>query len=186
LSQHIDLQVLTPLVVGLAVSALVRSRLRREGSVAHSDAANQDDVQVYRGPQGLLGLILFFAIAIPVGLFLLPDSAVQDARPLFNIFAVVAGGLLLWSWVYLKCFKIVLTDGTLTYGAFRPRTIDLNCVTRIRYHRVGNGISLKLFAGKKRVGIFEGSVEHFDAFAKSVRRRIPGDAIAETVGQATF
>lgn len=76
-----------------------------------------------------------------------------------------------------------MADG---YGAFRPRTINLNNVTRIHYYWVNNGISLKLFAGKKRVAIFEGNVEHFDAFAKAVRRRIPKDAVAEAVGQASF
>jgi hypothetical protein len=147
---------------------------------------NQEDVQVYRSPQNLLGVILFFVIAMPIGVFLLPDSVVTDGRPLFNIFGGAAGGLLLYAWVYLKLFKITLASHALSYGAFFPRTINLNSVTRIRYHWVNNGISLKLFAGKKRVGIFEGNVEHFDNFAKAVRNRIPEDATAEAVGRASF
>lgn len=131
-------------------------------------------------------MILLFAVAVPVGAFLLPDSVVLDARALFNVSGVAAGALLLWSWLYLRRYKVTLAAHTLTFGAFWPRTINLNDVTRIHYHWVGNGISLKLFAGKKRLAIFEGNIEHFDAFAKAVRRRIPNEAIAETVGEASF
>lgn len=184
MSQHTNLQVLTPLVVAVAVASL-RAWSARNRSSPPSVAA-PGDAQIYRGPQGLLGVILFFAVAMPVGAFLLPDSVVLDARTLFNVSGIAAGALCFWSWLYLKRYKITLIDNALTYGAFRPRTIDLNHVTRIHYHWVNNGISLKLFSGKKRVAIFEGNVEHFDAFAKAVRRRIPADAVAEAVGQASF
>ena len=181
---HFNLQVLTPLVVGVVVAALRTWSLSK--AAARPPVVIQGEAEIYRGPQGLLGVILFFAVAMPVGAFLLPDSVVLDVRGLFNFAGVAAGALLFFSWLYLRRYKITLVAHALTYGAFRSRTIDLNRVTRIRYHWVNNGISLKLFAGKKRIGIFEGNVEHFDAFAKSVRQRIPKDAIAETVGQATF
>ena len=186
MSLQVSLQVLTPLIAGWAVSVLVRSRLSRENSAMSIEPINQGDMRVYRSPQNLLGVILFFAVAMPIGVFLLPDSVATDVRPLFNIFGVAAGGLLLYAWVYLKLFKITLAGHTLSYGAFFSRTINLNSVTRIRYHWVNNGISLKLFAGKERVGIFEGNVEHFDNFAKAVRNRVPGDAVAEAVGRASF
>jgi hypothetical protein len=178
--------VLALLVAGLAVSALVRSRRRTKTSSSGTDALNQNSAKVYRSPQNFLGVILFFAIAVPVGVFFLPDSVVMDVRTLFNLSVLGAGALLFYCCVYLKCFKIILVDHSLTYGAFLPRTIDLNAITRIRYHWVNNGISLKLFSGKQRVGIFEGNVENFDDFAKAVRHRIPKDALAEAVGKASF
>lgn len=184
MSQHINLQVLTPFVVALAAASL-RAWSARNGASPPPVAA-AGEVEIYRGPQGLLGVILFFAVAIPVGAFLLPDSVVLDARSLFNVSGIAAGALCFWSWLYLGRYKITLTDHSLTYGAFRPRTINLNNVTRIHYHWVNNGISLKLFAGKKRIAIFEGNVEHFDAFAKALRKRIPEGAVAEAVGKASF
>jgi hypothetical protein len=179
-------QVLAPLVAGLSISALVGLALHTKITSSRTDALNQNSAKVYRSPQNLLGVIFFFAIAVPVGVFFLPDSVVMDARTLFNFSGLGAGALLLYCWVYLKRFKIILINHSLIYGAFVPRTIDLNAITRIRYHWVNNGISLKLFSGKKRVGIFEGNVENFDDFAKTVRHRIPKDAVAEAVGRASF
>lgn len=184
MNQHFNLQVLIPLVVAGAVASFEAWSARKR--TERACVTTQGEAEIYRGPQGLLGVILFFSIVIPVGAFLLPDSVVLDARSLFNVSGVAVGTLFFWSWLYLKRYKITLNAHALTYGAFRLRTIDLNNVTLIHYHWVNNGISLKLFKGKKRIAIFEGNVEHFDAFAKSVRRRIPKDAIAETVGKASF
>lgn len=181
-----NLSALTPLVGGVIAIFLNRATLRHE-TFSHSDYSSKaDDVQVFRGPQNLLGVILAFAVVIPVGILLLPDSVVLDVRPLFNFLGTAAGVLLFFCWLYLRYYKIMLDGSTLTFGAFRMKTVDLRQVTRIHYHWVNDGISLKLYSGNKRIAIFEGNVARFDDFAKSVRLRLPKGAIAETVGRASF
>jgi hypothetical protein len=177
---------LAPLVAGIVVSALLAARSRRESEFAHDDKPSKLGVRLYRFPQGILGVIIFFAVAVPILVLLLPDSVVTDARPLFNWAAALCGLLLLYGWAYLKLFKITLAEHSVTYGAFFPRTIDLTTVTKIHYHWVNNGRSLRLYSGKKRIGIFEGGIEHFDDLAKSMRLRIPETAVAEAVGRASF
>lgn len=181
-----DWSVLTPLVGGVIAISLNRARLRHDAFPSPGDVSKVDDVQVYRGPQNLLGVILSLAVIIPIGVLFLPDSVVLDVRPLFNFSGTIAGILLFLCWLYLRYYKITLNGPMLTYGAFRLKTIDLRQVTRIHYHWVNDGISLKLYSENKRIAIFEGNVARFDDFAKSVRSRLPKDAIAETVGLASF
>lgn len=145
-----------------------------------------DHAVIYRPRQDALPLILVFAVFFPLVVLALPDAIVLDVRPLFDLMGGLASLLLFWSWVYFRRYRIVLIDERLAFGAFFMTPVDLRRVTRVRYHHVNHGISLKLFAGKTRVAIFENSVVPFDAFARDVRRRLSPDVIAETVGQAKF
>lgn len=175
---------LTPLAAGLAVGYLVSRRKHAIEADAGGDDLNAAHVFTY--PRGILKGIVAGAIVLPLVFFLLPDAAVQDARDLFNLAAIVFGGLLWLSWIYLYRYRIVVTGNEIRYGAFRMSSIDLNQVTAIEYFRVGNGIHLKLLSGSRRIGYFEGGIEDFDGFAKAIRRRLPNDVRADTVGSASF
>lgn len=141
---------------------------------------------IYRPRQDALPLILGFAVFFPLVVLTLPDAVVLDVRPMFDLGGGLASLSLFWSWVYFRRYRIVLIGERLAFGAFFMTPVDLSRVTRVRYHQVNDGVSLKLFAGKTQVAIFENSVAPFDAFAQDVRRRLPPDVIAETVGQARF
>jgi hypothetical protein len=177
---------LTPLAAGLAVGYLMsrRKHVVEAGVGAGGDDANAAHVFMY--PRGILKGVFACAIILPLVFLLLPDAAVQDARGLFNFGAIVFGGLLWFSWIYLYRYRIVVTRNEVRYGAFRMSSIDLKQVTAIKYFWVGNGIHLKLLSGSRRIGYFEGGIENFDGFAKAIRQRLPNDVHAETVGSASF
>lgn len=178
---------LTPLVVGLAVACLMS---RRKNPALEAEVGAGDDdlnaTHVFRYPPGILKGVFACAVILPLVFLLLPDSAVQDARGMFDVGAVVFGGLLWFAWAYLYRYRIAVMRNEVRYGAFRMASIDLHQVTAIRYFRVGNGIHLKLLSGSRRIGYFEGGIENFDGFAKAVRRRLPADVRTETVGSASF
>jgi hypothetical protein len=178
---------LTPLIAGIVAHYLVSRREDR--LAAASDARFEDEMdtpRVFRYPRGIVKAVFASAVVLPLVFLLLPDSAVQDARPMFNFAAVVLGGLLLFAWAYLHKYSILVTRNEVRYGAFRMTSIDLRCVTAISYFWVGNGVSLKLFSGDQRIGLFEGGVENFDTFAKMIRRRLPKSAREEVAGRASF
>ena len=178
---------LTPLIAGVIAHYLVSRR--DSGLMAKSDALMGDEVdtpRVFIYPGGIVKAIFVSAVILPLAFFLLPDSAVQDARAMFNFAAVILGGLLLFAWAYLRRYSILVTRNEIRYGAFRTASIDLKRVTAISYFWVGNGVSLKLFSGDERIGLFEGGIENFDAFAKAVRRRLPKSAREEVAGKASF
>lgn len=182
-----NLAPLTPLVAGLVVRYLISRR--DDGPLDESGILEDENVvtpRVFKYPRGIVKAIFASAIFLPLVFFLLPDSAVQDARALFNFAAILFGTALLFAWAYLYKYRILVTRDEIRYGAFKVASIDLRHVTSIRYFWVGNGINLKLFSKNKRVGLFEGGVENFDAFAKVVRRRLPQDAQVETIGKASF
>jgi hypothetical protein len=162
---------------------------RDDRSLDTPDIPLGDDIgtpQVFMYPRGIVKTIFASAVILPLVFLLLPDSAVQDARPMFNFAAAILGGVLLFAWAYLHKYRILVTRTEIRYGAFRVSSIDLRRVTAIIYFWVGNGINLKLFSKDKRIGLFEGGVENFDAFAKAVRQRLPQDVRTETVGKASF
>lgn len=175
---------MAPFVGGLVALYLTSRRgYSAPGLVAEG---SEQEVQVFQYPRGILKAIFASAVILPLVFFLLPDEAVQDARPLFNFGALVLGGLLLYAWAYLHQYRIVVERGVIKYGAFFLTSVDLRRVTSIKYFWVGNGINLKLFDNNKRIAIFEGGIEDFDAFAKTVRRRLPDTIHAETIGKASF
>jgi hypothetical protein len=182
-----NLAPLTPIVAGLVVRYLISRRdggpLDEPGILEDEDVATP---RVFMYPRGIVKAIFASAIFLPLVFILLPDSVVQDARPLFNLGAVLFGAALLFAWAYLYKYKILVTRDEIRYGAFKVASIDLSHVTSIRYFWVDNGINLKLFSKNKRIDLFEGGIENFDAFAKVVRRRLPQDAQVETIGKASF
>lgn len=175
---------MAPLVGGLV--ALYLTSRREHSAQGSATEGSEQKVQVFQYPRGILKAIFASAIILPLVFFLLPDEAVQDARPAFNFVAVVLGGLLLYTWAYLHQYRIVVEPGIIKYGAFFLTIVDLRRVTSIKYFWVGNGINLKLFDNNKRIAIFEGGIENFDAFAKAVRRRLPDTIHVEAVGKASF
>lgn len=182
-----NLAPLTPFVSALIVRYLVLRR--NDGAMIEAIRDESGDIaapQVFMYSRGIIKIIFASAIFLPLVLLLLPDSVVQDARPLFDFSAFVFAGLLLLFWAYLYRYKIVVSRSQIKYGAFKISSIDLSCVTSIKYHWVNNGINLKLFCKSKRIGYFEGGVENFDGFAKAVRQRLPNEAQAETIGRASF
>ena len=176
---------LAPLIGGVVGVGLYRQRLARELRERSDAAPAAEGVRVYRYPQGILWPILLFAFGIPVAFFLLPSDVIE-AGPLTYVVPSALGAVFFWGWAYCKLYRIELESNTIRYGAIWPSSIDLTKVTRISYYRINNGINLKLFSGKHRIGIFEGGIENFDSFAKSVRLRIPSEAVAEAVGEASF
>lgn len=172
-------------LVGVLVARYLTSR-RGHSAQGSATEGGEQKVQIFQYPRRILKAIFASAIIITLALFLLPDTAVQDARPLFNLGAVVLGGLVLYAWAYLHQYRIVVEPDMIKHGAFFLTTVDLRRVRSIKYSWVGNGISLKLFDSNKRIAVFEGGIENFDAFAKAVRRRLPDTIYAETVGKASF
>lgn len=183
----VNLAPLAPLVTALVVRYLVSRRddaMLRE--VHHEKNEDLKAPQVFAYPRGIVKATFVSAIVLPLVFFLLPDAAVQDARSLFNVGAVILGGLLLFSWVYLYKYRIIVTRNEIRYGAFKTSSIDLSRVTSIKYFWIDNGINLKLFRDNRRIGFFEGGVENFDTFAKAVRKRLPEGVQVETTGKASF
>lgn len=183
----ITLAPLVPLVAAIGIRVLMGLR----SDVAQPTrpdvaAAERDETLVFKYPKGSVRAVLVCAVLAPAMLLSLPDSWVLDARSSFNDIALAIGVFGLVAWSYLYRYRIVVSQQTLAYGAFKTAHIDLQTVTRVKYFWVGNGICLKLFAGHKRIGIFEGGIEGFDGFAKAVRARLPEGVTAETVGTASF
>lgn len=186
MNHMVGLLPMAPLAGGMVALYLTSRRSRPVPGSLVTHEGSEPEVQVFQYPRGILKAIFASAILLPLVFFLLPDSAVQDARPLFNLGAVVFGGLLIYAWAYLHQYRVVVGQGFIKYGAFRLSSLDLRKVTAIKYFWVGNGINLKLFDNDKRIAMFEGGIEDFDAFAKAVRRRLPPDIHVETVGKASF
>lgn len=175
---------LGPVLAGL-VTGYLMSRDKRTASTTASEGG-YTEVQVFKYPRGILKVCLAGSILFPLGLFLLPDSLVQDTRALGNVIATCFAFALLGACAYMYKFKIIVERDILKYGAFFTTSVDLRRVTAIKYYWVGDGISLKLFDHNKRIAIFEGNIENFDAFAKAVRRCLPAAVHVETVGKASF
>jgi hypothetical protein len=140
----------------------------------------------FRYSRGVSNVVALFGVLLPTLVFLVPDSAVPGLRLETDLFGLVLGGVFTFSWIYLRKYRIVVNDGLVKYGAFSASCVDLSEVTRISYYWINNGIQLKLFAGKKRLAIFEGGVENFDLFAQRVKMDSPTNVRTEVFGKAKF
>jgi hypothetical protein len=124
---------LTPLVVGLAMSYFMSLRNQKAMSFETAVGATYAGApKVFMYPQGIVKAIFVCAILLPIVFLLLPDSVVLDARPMFNVAAIVFGAMLLFAWAYLYKYRIVATHDEIRCGAFRSSSIDLRKVTAIR------------------------------------------------------
>jgi hypothetical protein len=141
---------------------------------------------VFRYPENVSNIVAIFSVILPVITFLLPDAAVNGLRAQTNIFGISLGCIFLFGWIYLRKYRIEVKNGAIEYGAFWMTRVDLSKVTLICYYKINNGITLKLYSGKKRLAIFEGGVSDFDLFAQKVKAEAPKDVKTETFGEAKF
>jgi hypothetical protein len=144
--------VLTPAVVGVILNIIQKHWL----SCDNGSTIKEGEIRSFSYPSGVDSVMFVAALLVPLVTFLLPNSVVLDARPLFNVSAILISAILFWLWFYFKNYKIVVGDNYIESGAFRKRRrVELGSVTEIRYHWVNNGINLKLFDGKNRVAFLK-------------------------------
>ncbi|RUL69169.1 hypothetical protein [Dyella choica] len=178
--------VLVPFLASLLARAIAAKYSRELEGGGKVEEAVHGDFRVFKYPKGPVSVIFYMGIVLPALFFFFPDSLVKDARLLFNLFALFVAVIFLGAWAYFYFYRITVGHGFVEHGAFKRSRLDLSLVTYIGYWWVNNGISLKLYAGKKRLAIFEGGISNFDAFAQCIRRQVVGDVKIETVGKAKF